>query len=212
MHEIFPHDEVAAKFAVPLTLRQYGMTELTKAVKYASDSLADLALNVWNRAVQVHKLPVDPSALGRYYNPMTGRWNLLMLSTMEKLFGKPVLRDISFSRCRVADESLADRWVSRLYLGHVFPNDLHIADILFRDPYQPLPEAERRYRFQSHKGLGMLGKTIERIEQYARKQGCDSITLTAATPEHVPLFGKYGFTVEENEGGQMQRAMEKKLA
>lgn len=49
------------------------------------------------------------------------------------------------------------------------------------------------------------------MEKYAIAKNCDYLTLTAATPELVPVFRKFGFTVETNDMGRQALAMEKKM-
>ncbi len=211
MKDVFPADAVRAKFTVPVVIDQFDLTKIYEVADYFGGDLCNLALNVWNRIIQIEKRPLDPSAMSRFHNPRTGEWNVAMVTEIGRLLGEPLLKDLAFTHCRIEDDSLEDNTVSRLFLGRVYPNDVHIADICFQDPRQPIPEKQRRYQFQTHKGLCLLDEAMARIEAYARSQKCIFITLTAASEDHVPLFGKYGFTVEDNEPGKMQRAMEKKL-
>jgi hypothetical protein len=51
---------------------------------------------------------------------------------------------------------------------------------------------------------------LARTEAYAAEHGCDYLTLTAATDDLVPLFGKFGFVVEDGQATSL--AMEKRLA
>jgi hypothetical protein len=150
-------------------------------------------------------------ALRRFINLQTGLHNPAMVGEIGRLIGQPIIKDIAFTHCRVESDLLDDNTVSRLFLAHVYPNDIHITDVCFQDPFQPLPAGQRRYEMQTHKGLGLLTDTMARIEAHARGAGCDHITLTAAGDDNMALFKRYGFTVEKNPVGKSQNAMEKKL-
>ena len=72
-------------------------------------------------------------------------------------------------------------------LVRVYPNDLHVSDVYFRNPYKPIPKAEQKYYSRKYQGLGLLGAALGRIDDYARTQGCDYLTLTCAHPDLIPV-------------------------
>jgi hypothetical protein len=55
-----------------------------------------------------------------------------------------------------------------------------------------------------------MGSLLARVEAYAAEHDCQFLTLNAATDDLVPLFGKFGFTVEDGQATGL--AMEKRLA
>lgn len=82
-------------------------------------------------------------------------------------------------------------------MAWVYRNDLHLADVTFVDPDQPIPEG-RGFAFQTHKGLGLLPILMANMQQEATKLGCEQLTLQAATSDQMTLFQKYGFVVESS--------------
>jgi hypothetical protein len=132
-----------------------------------------------------------------------------VIDVMDRLLGAKTISDICFTECTIDG---IEPMVGRLRLAHVYPNDLHIADVRFYNPFKPVPtELEASKYGVSHEGLGMLDTTMERIEAYARKQSMDFLTLTAAMPSLVTKFGKYGFQVEDTSVGKEYRTMDKRL-
>lgn len=210
MLDVFPVEAVRAKFKGPVVIDQFGMPEMPDIVREFDQDLCNLALNVWNRIVQVEKRRVDPMSLASFINLKTGQHNPLMLGAIEQIIGEPVIKEIAFTHCRIEDDSLDDNTVARLFLARVYPNDLHIADVCYQNPFEPIPDGQG-YEMQSYRGLGMLRETLERVEACARSRDCNFITLTAAGDDNYRLFSRYGFTRENNPMGEIQNAMEKKL-
>jgi hypothetical protein len=100
--------------------------------------------------------------------------------------------------------------VAYLFVARIFPNEFHIADMSFVNPYEPIPQDLRSYKFRRFRGLQLLGTVLERAEAYAAKHHCDFMTLTAPADDLVPLFGKFGFVVEDHLATSL--AMEKRVA
>jgi hypothetical protein len=209
VHSIYPKEQIAGKFGRPLKIAQYGMAEYAEIVRLKPICIGGLAIHNWNRIVQVEKLKVSPRAVSPYIGP-DGISSPEMIGAIGKIIKEPVIKDISYTSCVLDDESLADNEVASLMLARVYPNNIHLIDVMYQDPYQPIPQSNRRY-IADHKGLGMLGLTLSRIEEYARANGCACVTLTAAADHLVPLFEKYGYALETNYIGNMARAMEKHL-
>lgn len=59
--------------------------------------------------------------------------------------------------------------VVELVVAWAFRNDLLLADVTFRDPARPIPQEERRFRLQTHKGLGLLPNLLENTQRKARQ-------------------------------------------
>lgn len=207
---IYPKDQIASQFGdKSLKVVQYDMAEYAEIVRLKPEAIGGLAIHSWNRIVQVEKLKVNPQAVAPFID-RDGMSSPEMVGAISKIIKEPLIKDISYTLCTVDDDQLQDKEVASLMLATVFPNNIHLIDVMYQNPYKPIPEAERRY-MADHKGLGMLGPTLARIEEYARSKGCAYVTLTAAADHLVPLFGKYGYTRETNYIGNMARAMEKRL-
>jgi hypothetical protein len=214
MHSLFPIAEIRDKFDSPVELQQFGLNEYNEIVRLKAGAIAGLALNVWNRIVHSDTHDVNPMALSRYIdnaNPNDPQVDPQIVCGIEEVIGAKVIRDISYSRCTLNDSASSDdELIAELLIAHVYPNDLHWADVHFRNPRQPLSKRDRRFKFREFRGFGLLSKVAARITAYASAQGMDYITLTAAANDLVPLFATHGFTLETNEMGGSARAMQKR--
>src|SRR4051794_31476699 len=83
----------------------------------------------------------------------------------------------------------------QVLVGHIYPGMIHIADLEFSDPYSPIPEEQRQYRYTEYRGLGLLGTFVDHVVSLARELGVHEVTLTAATADHVPLFERHDFVI-----------------
>lgn len=209
MHDIFPRAEIEAKFGKPLLVVQRGL-ESYDTILRDEEGIGGLALNVWNRITEVEKMPFDPYAIRPYLNP-NGQPKKSLLPAIDQIIGSRVIKDISCTYATVEDPDLEDNEVGKLVIANVFPNDLHLADVTFQNPYRPIPQSRQRYTFTFFEGFKMLGPTLERIEAAARRLGCQHVTLTCAAPDLIPLFSKFGFRQETGPFGSRADAMEKKL-
>ena len=220
MHTVYPAEQVAAHFTKPVRVKQYGGDEYEEIVKLEPEILGGLGLHSWNRIVQVEKREVDPYAVAPHIDRRSGIGKLSIIPFIGTVIGEPLIKDISLTVATIEDRDLMaalddyefdEPTVAKLMLARVYPNNIHIADIYCQNPYQPIPESERRYAWSAYRGLKMLGPTTVRLEEYARAKGCEFLTLTAAADDLVPLFTTWDFALETNEIGRMARAMEKRL-
>jgi hypothetical protein len=211
---------VAAQFTKPVKVMQYGSGEYAEVVKLKPAAIGGLGLHSWNRIVQVEKRNVIPRAVAPHIDNY-GIGKPSIIPYIGSVIGGPLIKDISLTVATIDDPALMaslsdyefdEPTVAMLMLAQVHPNNIHIADIYYQNPYHPIPEGQRRYEWAAYRGLKLLGPTLARIEEYARSKGCDYLTLTAAADDLVTLFGSHGFTLETNEVGKMARAMEKRLA
>jgi hypothetical protein len=205
MNSILPFGDIKRRFDKPVQLDQKGLDRFGEIAAHDSNGILNTAFTVWQR--HVRKNPsTGPDAVREYVQQHGGSF----LDAAGAVIGQPIIRDISFSRCTVEDPALDDNLVAYLLVAHVFPNDVHIADVTLVNPYKPIPPKRRKHKFRKYKGLGLLGTVLLRTEDYALANGCDYITLTAAADDLVPLFGKFGFAVEGDEVACL--AMEKKVS
>jgi hypothetical protein len=211
MHTIFPLDEIRKVIGREVVFKQYSLSDYATIVQEEQDTVTGMALNAWNRMVYSKKPPPDKFALARYIDfPYI---DPAIVEGISDIAGTPLIKDISYSKCTVSDSSLSnsDVVVARVIVAHLHPNDLIVGDVYFQNPYQVLPQVKQIPGFLRCRGFGLLATVFERIERVAVAKKCDYITLTAAHPGLVKVFGKYGFTLETNEMGQKARAMEKKV-
>ena len=204
MQTILPFEEIQNQFDKPIRLEQMGMDQFEKIVAHHPHRILNTAVTVWRRYLERNP-STNPEAVQDYIRAHGGSF----LEAAAAIIGEPIIQDIAFSRCTLEDPALADHLVAYLLIARVFPNDVHVADLHLMNPYKPIPPKLRRYRFRKYKGLGLLGTFVARIEAYAVAHQCEHITLTADADDLVPLFGKFGFLVEDNEVTSL--AMQKKV-
>jgi len=185
------------------------MDDYDKIVELKGLAIGGMAIHGWNRIIQVEKLGFDPGGVASYINEY-GMCMPEMVEGISRIIGEPFVKDISCTICTVNDGDLEDNEVASLMIARVFPNNVHLIDVMYQNPYKPIPPTERRY-MADHKGLGMLGPTLALIEDYAVSNACQFVTLTAAADHLAPLFEKYGFKLETNFLGKKARAMEKRV-
>lgn len=158
--------------------------------------MAEIGGGAWDRYVQQHP-DCDPQALAPFFQENSPNIYL----AMERHTGLKVLSDISFTTAEVLDETLEEKQCAELLLAVTWPNVLRISDVTFVNPYQPIPESERKYRFQDFKGLGLFPELMDNCQQYCADKRIPEITLSAAYIDLVPFFESYGFSVEDTPAG-----------
>lgn len=203
--DILPFDEIEGRFDKPVRLEQMGMDQFAEVATRDPAGLLNAVFTVWQRYSRQH--PETGAGAPRDYIRKHGGG---FLEAVQAIIGEPVVRDISYSRCTIDDPQLEENLVAYLLVARVYPNEVHIADMSFTNPYKPIDPARRKFTFQRYKGLRLLGSLLARVEAYAAQHGCDYLTLNAGTDDLVPLFSKFGFTVEDGQATSL--AMEKKLS
>jgi hypothetical protein len=197
MEELLPIRELQERFGESLSIEILGISQIAEIRHRKPGDFLAIALNVWNRIVQMKLRSVRSDAIAQ--NIMTQDPELHRV--IAEMIGEPVIQNIGYLRATVPFKGEAFE-VAEFLTAEVFPNDLHLADVLFQDPERPIPETERRYRFQTHRGLGLLPTVIQQAEAFARSRKKNFITLTAADQDLIPLFESYGFVVENNPGAK----------
>jgi hypothetical protein len=205
MNAILPFDQIVKRFDKPVRLEQLGMDRFAEVATRDPNGLLNAAFTVWQRYVRKHP-EANAGAVRDHIRQHGGDF----LDAVQATIGEPVIRDISFSRCTLDDPQLEENLVAYLLVARVYPNDVHIADMNFMNPYLPIAPERRKFKFQRYKGLSLLGALLSRVEAYAAVHGCEYLTLNAATDDLVPLFSKFGFSVEDGQATSL--AMEKRLA
>jgi hypothetical protein len=202
--KMLPFEEITGRFDKPILLEELGLDDLAEVERRDPTSLASTAFTVWQRHVRQHP-SVEVCAVRDHIRQHGGGY----LEGVQALIGQPVVRDLAYARCTIDDPALEERLVAYLLVAHVYPNDVHIADMNFMNPYMPIRPERRRFKSQRYKGLHLLASVLARAEAYAAEHDCDYLTLNAADDDLVPLFCKFGFTVED--GLATSLAMEKRI-
>jgi GNAT superfamily N-acetyltransferase len=180
-----------------LWVEEYGRGQIADIVRLKGPAMHGMALSIWNRVVSFRTDAVDPQAIAKWVRTEDPRLH----QRIERIIGKRVIQDLYYGHAKldVNGEALT---VAEATVACVYPNDLHIADVEFSNPHQPIPEAERLYQYQHYRGLGLLSSFLQAAEAAAKRMGCRNLTLTAADGGLMDMFAGYGFHVEESWIGQ----------
>ena len=207
LHEVFPLDELRSRFDAPVKVEQLGLADLDEIYRREPSNMAALGIHAWNRIVNhPDHSNLDPRSLGPYIN---GGDDPSFIGIIQLQIGCDLIYDISYTVCTIEDSALDDKVVARALIADVYPSDLHIGDVYFRNPYKPIPRDERKYKYREYEGLRLLRPFMEGVDSFAAKSEVQFVTLTAATVEHVPLFRTYGFALQLDPIAREARAMQK---
>ena len=204
MNPILPIQEIESLFDKPVRVEHMGMDRFSEIVARDSDGILKTAFAVWKRHVRQNP-SINPNAVHEHIQKYGGTF----FEGASAILGQPIIKDIEFSRCKVDDPNLDNQFVAYLLAAHVFPNNLHLADLNLVNPYKPIPPKLRKYKLRKYKGLGLTATVLAKAEAFANSQQCDYLTLTAAADDLVPMFFKLGFVLEDEDVASL--AMEKKV-
>lgn len=192
LSDIFPENSIRNKFDSEVSVKRLDKRQLKEIVSLKSDCMAEIGGGAWDRYVQKNP-DCNPQALAPFFNENSPKIYL----AMERHTGLKVLQDIAYITAEVLDDKLDKKQCAELLLAVTWPNVLRISDVTFANPYEPIPEPNRKYRFQYFKGLGLFPELLERCIKYCSEKGITEITLAAAYIDLVPFFESYGFSVED---------------
>lgn len=197
LSDIFPRESINNKFDKEVLIKTRIKKNLSEIASLKSSCMAEIGGGAWDR--YVHQNPnCDPQALAQFFRESSPKIYL----AMERHTGLQVLKDICYTTAEVQDDELSEKQCGELLLAVTWPNVLRISDVTFTNPYKPISEADRKYRFQNFKGLGLFQELLDNCEKYCRKEGVPEITLAAAYIDLVPFFEGYGFSVEDTPAGK----------
>lgn len=198
LKDIVPLPQLRERFGDDLTVEMFDREKLSKIIKDKPLGMHALGGNIWNRIVTREWNDVDPMQLRAYFQ----RQDPKLHSAISRVIGENAIRDILMVRAWKGVPRKANL-VMELMVADVYRNELHLGDVTFCDPERPIAPADRTYKLQSHKGLGLLGVLIDNMDAYARARGYEYLTLTAAYADLVPLFQRHGFAVEDTMAGRI---------
>jgi hypothetical protein len=198
LSSVFPAEPLRAKFSQSVLIEHWDKSQLAKIATLKKVSIFEIGAGAWDRYVASNQ-DCDPQALSKYFQEQDSKLYL----AMERQIRSKVLIDISYTFATIEDDAPLSRCVSELLLAIVHPGVLCISDVTFANVYAPMPDNERRYPFQSFKGLGLLPILIDNCSAFCRAHGISQITLTAADAGLMNLFQSYGFKVADTPAGRL---------
>lgn len=197
LSDIFPRESIENKFEAKVLIKTRIRKDLPEISSLKSSCMVEIGGGVWDR--YVHQNPnCDPQALAPFFREESPKICL----AMERHTGLRVLKDICYTTADVQDEELNETQCGELLLAVTWPNVLRISDVTFANPYKSIPDADRRYKFQKFKGLGLFSELLENCQKYCNTEGVSEITLAAAYIDLVPFFEAHGFSVENTPAGK----------
>lgn len=199
---VLPYAEIQSLFTMKgIRTAEYGINDLEKIMQLCGSDIFMLATHCATRVRQIYQPNVDLQPLA----PLLPSRDPKIIYAIGDILHADTIQDIYCCRCDVQDDALQDPLVAAILIARVYPQDLYIGNLTFRNPYQPLPMDLRKSVLHTHKGLGLLPKFMANVESYAAANQCKNITLVANETSQAELFAKYGYSVDGYEVAQ--RAM-----
>ncbi len=195
--DILPEEAIRSKFANDIVINARDRKKIVEISQLKSSCMVEIGGGAWDKYVQANP-NVDKQVLASFFIEESPKLYL----GMERYTGLKVLKDIVYVTVDIIDEELEYTQCAELLLAVTWPNVLRISDVTFMNPYKPITNSKRKYRFQYYEGLGLFQELLENCENYCRKKGISEITLSAAYIDLVPFFKSHGFYVEDTPAGR----------
>ncbi|ATC88635.1 hypothetical protein [Pseudoalteromonas arctica] len=193
MEEIYPVEELQEKFEAEVSVEYYFMKDIDTIAKLEPSCLCEIGGNAWMHYVE-SGAKVNPRKLSEHFD----NGNPFLFREVEKVMKKKVLQDIVLVHAKVQDPELENKICGQFLLARVYPNNLHISDVEFSNPYEPVPENEKKHHFHEYRSLGLFAKLLKNIIVYGKKNSIAKITLSAASDHQIKYFESHGFNIENN--------------
>ena len=194
LNEIFPKELVKNKVGIDdIIFHQYDSENIDEIIELKYSCMFELGATIWDKHIQA-----TPNENKILLGPHFQTCNPYLFREASKIIGDDTIKDISYTYAETKDNSVAHTKFSQLLIAVLCQNILHISDIEFANPLHLIPEQDRKFTFQSHKGLGLFGELISNCITYCKQESLSKICLTAANIDLVPFFEKHGFSVDDS--------------
>ncbi|WP_019615123.1 hypothetical protein [Psychromonas ossibalaenae] len=198
LNEIFPKESIVSKVGIDdVIFHEIGINNIDAIVKAKDSCMFELGGTIWDKHIQATPSE-NPMILGPHFQTA----NPYLFKEVSKVIGEDTIKDISYTYTEIKSSDVKYSKFSELLIAVLHQNILHISDIEFSHPLHEIPEKNRKYTFQSHKGLGLFGELISNCITFCKQEKLNKICLTAAAIDLVPLFEKHGFTVDDTPTGR----------
>lgn len=192
LEEVYPVHSLESKFDNPVFIDYYGMDDIDEIVELEPGCMFELGASAWMHYIE-SGAKVNPQKLSKYFDER----NPLIFRRVEKVMKRKVVQDILLIHAHVDDESLERDICGKLLLSRVYPNNLHISDVEFSNPYEPVAESSQDYSYHNYRSLGLFSELLENIIDLGKINNIKKITLSAASNDQIFYFEKHGFKVED---------------
>lgn len=198
LNEIYPQKLVKERLPTSdVVFHKLGLSNIEDIVKKKESCMFELGGGIWDKYIQVTP-SADPMLLAEHFQTA----NPYLFREASTVIGTDAIKDISYTYTEVKGTNSSYSKFSELLIAVLHPNILHIADVEFSNPAEPILEKDRKYTFQTFKGLGLFGQLISSCLDFCNQESLGRICLTAADIDLVPLFEKHGFTVDDTPTGR----------
>lgn len=200
LNEVLPSEEAARRVNEDVVMSEYDLTQVDEICDLKRRSMLDIGLAIG------YRLKVDnPEVNLEQFADAFANADPKLYERFDHLLGEPTLNDVCYSHVQLADENVEYRTVAELLVAVAYPNVLHIGDVQFSNPHRPVTE-QNQIRVHSHfKGLGLLPTLIDNCIEFAQEYGLDSICLTPAADDLVPVFESVGLSRDDNPLAEIMR-------
>lgn len=196
--DVLPKHEIAQRIPEEIVFSEYSLDEVDDIVRLKSSSMFELGAAVWDRYMRRYP-NADPRQFSDHFDASEPR----LYEAISAMLGEATIDELYYVHAELTDESADYRTVAELFIAAAYPNVVHISDIEFSNPREPILEGEQQYTHQHFRGLGLLPLLVANAAQYGQRRGADSICITAAHLDLVPLFEGHGFKVDDTPAGQV---------
>jgi hypothetical protein len=194
LRDVYPVENIKGKFKNDVVIEYYGFKDINKIAELEPDCLFEIGANAWMHYVE-SGAKVNPKKLSRYFD----EHEVLIYRRVEKIIKRKVIQDIILIHASVDDDNLDRKICGQLLLARTYPNNIHISDVEFSNPYQPVEPSVQNYTFHEFRGLGLFSELLSNIFTLSKNLKVSKITLSAASRDQVPYFEKHGFTMEDTD-------------
>lgn len=193
LNDVLPSDEAASRLNQDVVVSNYGFAQVNEICELKRRSMLDIGLAIGYR-IKVNNPEFDLEQYAAAYENVDPK----LYEQFSVALGESALLDLSYSHAQLADEKADYRTVAELLIAIAYPNVLHIGDVEFSNPSLPVPEESRIRAFSHFKGLGLLPALVGNCVDFANEKGLDSICITPAADDLIPLFESVGFYTDAN--------------
>jgi hypothetical protein len=168
--EVFPRAEILA--AVPTAdFMELDLADYDAFAKVEENTAITFGFAVWDHAMSsgAHG-DVDPQMLAGPVNS----GDPLLIRRVEEALKRPALFDFHHVAARRPGD--AEQFAA-LSLAHLYPNHLHIGDVLLLDPAKPRTDSP--WTDQTHESLRLFPLVFDRLKVAAAELGAEKLTLRA---------------------------------
>lgn len=193
MENIYPKEELQEKFESKVSFNFYFMDDIDTIASLEPNCLHEIGGNAWMHYIK-SGANVNPQKLNEHFNNR----DPFLFREVEKITKTKVIQDVMLVHANVQDPKVETQICGQLLLARTYPNNLHISEVAFSNPYKPVPDAEKKHPFHEFRSLGLFSTLLRNILAYCKKYRISKITLSAASKYQIGYFESHGFSMENN--------------